>query len=187
MQVVAGVLPMDLEVFLKAAEYWLRKGDFDKIEELVNRRTENKKQMKDRILEMWQERWDQSPNGRRLHRLLPRVSDRLKMKYLNPSKGLVQFLTGHGPYAQYLYDRELKPTNRCSCGVLGTPEHVLFECVDLRGVADEERLLLQGTEVLHAVANEQNCKVLDILATKISCHLLQVYQSGRVQHGPRPV
>lgn len=35
LQVIAGVLPLDLEIVRSAAEYWLRKGDLQKVQEAL--------------------------------------------------------------------------------------------------------------------------------------------------------
>ncbi|KAK9701509.1 hypothetical protein QE152_g30578 [Popillia japonica] len=57
LQVIAGTLPMDLEVLKNASAYWLRKGETDRIEELLQVRPDSKTAIHERVLELWQERW----------------------------------------------------------------------------------------------------------------------------------
>lgn len=106
---------MDVEVLQRAVYYWLRKRDLDKVEELMNITPATRKEITKGMVEMWQERFDKSLKGRRLYQFLPSVSARLRMKFLQPSRGLTQFLTRHGPFAQYLCERQQKPTDLLFC------------------------------------------------------------------------
>lgn len=124
LQVIAGVLPLDLEIVRSAAEYWLRKGDLQKVQEALQHPATNKNQIRKHIHTIWQNRWNESVKGRRLYNLLPDIQERLNMRHFSPSKGLIQFLTDHGPYAQYLHKHGLAQTDLCACGEIGTPEHV---------------------------------------------------------------
>lgn len=84
---VAGChwLPMDLEVIQRSSEYWLRKGNLDKIQELIDIRPADKLQVRQRIMEIWQERWDYSYTERRAHGFMPDISRRLELEHLRPS------------------------------------------------------------------------------------------------------
>ncbi|GJQ74533.1 hypothetical protein Trydic_g21398 [Trypoxylus dichotomus] len=129
-QVVASVLPMDLEVLKVAAEYWWRSCC------LLNLRV-----------------------GRRLYRLLTNVRERLAIEHLQPSRGLIRFLVGHSTYPQYLCDRGLAGTDLCDCEILGTQDHVLLEWPTLRGVADDERNALSGVDLQQALRLNEHFSV----------------------------
>ncbi|KAK9701516.1 Reverse transcriptase (RNA-dependent DNA polymerase) [Popillia japonica] len=95
-------------------------------------------------------------------------------------QGLLQFLTGHGPYQNYLYKYQLSQTDICVCGQLGTPEHILFECMDLQGVADHLRQSLVADHlrqslvdqnIFDALRNKEIYRKLDCLATRV-CNTL---------------
>lgn len=45
------------------------------------------------------------------------------------------------------------------------------------GVADVERQMLRGIDLVDALDNKDGCKALDELASKISTDFLQVYQA----------
>lgn len=100
LQVLTGVLPLDLKIQKSATEYWLRKRDFERIEAVLGHPAHSKIEIKEHILTVWQDRWNQSNKGRRVHALLPDVRQKMRMTHFNPTKGLIQFLSGHEPYAQ---------------------------------------------------------------------------------------
>ncbi|KAG5864212.1 hypothetical protein JTB14_010020 [Gonioctena quinquepunctata] len=63
--------------------------------------------------------WSNSEKARRVYEIFPNLD-------FNPTSGLVHFLTGHGPYPQYLNRFNLKDNSLCECGEEGTPEHVVL-------------------------------------------------------------
>ncbi|KAK9747006.1 Reverse transcriptase (RNA-dependent DNA polymerase) [Popillia japonica] len=180
LQVIAGVLPMDLEVLKRAAEYWLRKGEIGKMDALINMRANSKVQIRNRIHDMWQTRWDDSEKGRRVHHLLPNIEERLQMKYFSPSPGLVHYITGHGPYTEYLYNHGLSETNICNCGETGTPEHVMFHCTALQGVTAQQRLALAEADIRNILHDETSNKILNGLARIIHTTTINGYLQSRI-------
>nr|CAD7589785.1 unnamed protein product [Timema genevievae] len=64
----------------------------------------------------WQKRWEGSETGRRAHQLFPNVVERIDNAHLEPSPGLVQLITGKGPYPESLRKMGLVETDRCECG-----------------------------------------------------------------------
>ncbi|XP_035218912.1 uncharacterized protein LOC118192121 [Stegodyphus dumicola] len=51
------------------------------------------------LISEWQSRWTAATTGRRTFKFLPKVS----VEYLTTSAALTYFLTGHGPFKQYLF------------------------------------------------------------------------------------
>ena len=128
LNVVVGILPLHLEITRRAALYWLRKGREDKILELLPTSVHSKRDIAEVILDRWQQQWNESTKGRRVHNILPNVRQRLELHHLAPSQGLIHFLTGHGPYPTHLARMNLKTDDLCDCGETGTPEHAILRC-----------------------------------------------------------
>ena len=107
--------------------------------------------------------------GRRPHDILPNISERLRMKHLQPGPGLVHYLSGHGPYGSYLKRIKCSPDNNCNvCKVTETPEQVLFECEQTRPLGGEERERLSGSSIREALLDPGLCGDLNALANRIS-------------------
>ncbi|GIY03841.1 RNase H domain-containing protein [Caerostris extrusa] len=77
--------------------------------------------LKDNSLQIWQEEWDTGTTGRRTHHFLPTVSTKM-----STNTSINYFVTGHGPFPAYLHRFNVKETDNCLCGEIGTPDHYLF-------------------------------------------------------------
>lgn len=78
----------------------------------------------DAILE-WQLCWDNTDKGRPLHPFLPKVS--VAENFL--SHKVVQVITGHGNFGEYLHRIRKSPSPSCNCGFsLEDPKHILQFC-----------------------------------------------------------
>jgi hypothetical protein len=120
LQVLAGVMPIDIKAMERNDLYRAR------ITGIGNRRDIRVNSMR-----KWQDRWDASETGRSTHMLLPNVEDRLG-KRLEMTHFNVQFLTGHGNFGAYLKRFGLRESDLCEyCGVVDTPEHVLYDCEEI--------------------------------------------------------
>ncbi|XP_035234203.1 uncharacterized protein LOC118206033 [Stegodyphus dumicola] len=74
--------------------------------------------------QQWQEEWDSISQGRRTHDFVHRVfQDRLIS-----APFLSRFITGHGPFPQYFYQRGISTTDHCVCNEIGTPDHYVTSC-----------------------------------------------------------
>ncbi|GJQ84513.1 hypothetical protein Trydic_g15413 [Trypoxylus dichotomus] len=171
LQVIAGILPMDLEVLRVAVEYCLRRGKTERLEELLSARPTTKQQIREHIYDLWQRRWESSTKGRNVYRFLPDIRERLGMEHMDPSRGLTHFLAGHDPFPFYLHERGLRETNLCDCGAISTADHVLLECPLVRDVADEERQALRGHDLGWILRRRDYFHTMDRLVTKIVNHL----------------
>lgn len=138
--VLAGVLPVDLEVQRRAAMYFNTRDNMDitflsprdrlKIIRLVDKDVVD---VTDELLDEWQERWNTSIKGRQLHRFFPSVRERLEMSWLEVDHCVAQFLTGHGNFKSKLYQFKLVDSPLCPCSTLNaeyeqSAHHILWEC-----------------------------------------------------------
>jgi len=116
LQVVAGQLPLDLEIIWDITKKNLRKRNITEMEAQIQL---------DSILDEWQERWNRFIKGRWTYQMIPYVRERLK-KPMKLDYYVVQFLTGHG---DKLRSFRLVSEARCECGnKTETVDHVHFHC-----------------------------------------------------------
>lgn len=122
------------------------------IQELSNRvrgpNNETKAQITPRMLTNWQTEWDTVTIRRYTHKLLPSITERQTLKHLSDiDHGVIQLLTGHGPYKSYLKRFMRSDTDLCQdCGDLDDASHSIFECEtqeDLR-ILKHEKVLKVG-------------------------------------------
>ncbi|VVC46018.1 Hypothetical protein CINCED_3A022103 [Cinara cedri] len=79
-----------------------------------------------RILDIWQTRWDTNEKERWTHSIISEVRRRLELSLET------QFLTGHGNFNAKLNSFALRGSAACRCGTENeTVEHVLFRCPEL--------------------------------------------------------
>lgn len=160
--VVLGLWPLDLQVRLRAANYWLKRNNGPKVRQIVGREANAKRDIRRMLLEEWQREWDTLEQGRRVHEIFPCVKQRLRLKDLQPGRGLVQYLTGHGPYGVYLHRIHKARTNLCSeCQVEDTPEHALFECAGTNLPDHDTRLRLTGHKIHEILSHKSLWKDLN--------------------------
>ncbi|XP_035205273.1 uncharacterized protein LOC118180265 [Stegodyphus dumicola] len=76
------------------------------------------------LQEHWQRRWENGSVGRRTFSFIPKVS----LELLSTSSSTTWFLTGHGPFPQYLFRFGFRDNDLCTCGQVGDPDHFLFHC-----------------------------------------------------------
>lgn len=167
--VITGICPLDLTVRQRAANYWLKKGQHHKKEKMLRgRRANTKTEVKNVVKEEWQESWNNSEVGRRTHQLIPNIDNRLAQKHFQPEKGLVHFLSGHGPYPSYLHRFNLKEDEMCTCGAIGTPEHVIFQCRETQQELENERQQLDGLTTEEMLSDPHLFNILNRLTGKAS-------------------
>lgn len=119
LQVIAGILPLDLE-----AQYQARKADT--VLDPAGRHA--LKLYRDELVNSWQNRWQSSTRGRWTYRFFPSVVTRLATPiWLNHR--VVQFLSGHGNFRAKLHSFNLTDSDMCECSrEPETVEHILFVC-----------------------------------------------------------
>nr|CAD7424341.1 unnamed protein product [Timema monikensis] len=112
-------------------------------------------------------RWEGSETGRRAYQLFPNVVERIDNAHLKPSPGLVQFITGKGPYPESLRKMGLVETDWCECGEVGTPEHVVLQCARTLEIRPNQQEV-QGRLVGDILRDPAHWRFLDKLAAEAS-------------------
>ncbi|UYV70224.1 hypothetical protein LAZ67_7002238 [Cordylochernes scorpioides] len=85
----------------------------------------------DKILDIWQNNWNQPLNGRDLYKWLKFVDNKriLGDAFLN------YFLTGHGPFPSYFVKFKIKIPSPCLCNQINISHtHLLFDCHSLNHI-----------------------------------------------------
>ncbi|GBL82182.1 hypothetical protein AVEN_252375-1 [Araneus ventricosus] len=84
------------------------------------------RKIKSYILQTWTNYWNSynSSSGIRVRNFIGSVSP----KFLIQNKILIFFLSGHGPFPQYLHRFKKLNSPLCVCGHVGDADHYTFEC-----------------------------------------------------------
>nr|CAD7448792.1 unnamed protein product [Timema bartmani] len=146
--VALGSCPMDLKIRRRGALYWLRKGNMQEVERLMGAGVLSEVDVNQAMEVEWQN-----------------VSERVLMKHLWPSEGLVQYISGKGPYRATLYERGLTDTAMCDCGEVAPPEHVLPDCPETQEIRTLPQRKIQGLMVGNIRRDTEKWKYLDTIAT----------------------
>lgn len=128
--VLAGVLPLDLELLERA------KIEMETVAERLGARTTDQPRAKSdnetkaRSILLWNQRWVISEKGRWTARWFPTVQDRLRRPWAKPDYYTSQFVTGHGNFGAYFHRFNLRDEASCvNCGYDNDDvAHVLFDC-----------------------------------------------------------
>lgn len=133
--VLAGSLPICIQLQVSAAKYHLRRGSNAEIGGVVIQHDpENLRCSYDRVsevaVEMWQARWSSSWDGRSTHDLFfPDVALRIESDWIRPDHYTSQVLTGHGDFNERLHHLSLAKAAACiCCGEQDNNLHFLLEC-----------------------------------------------------------
>jgi hypothetical protein len=127
LQVLAGILPIDLELSCKAAVERTRLAEKDgtAVELCRGRREEAWATAH----HQWQARWSASEKGRWTERWFPCIETRLKRTWIKPDHYVSQLVTGHGDFRASLHRFSLAENEECECGAESdSAEHFIFEC-----------------------------------------------------------
>jgi len=120
-QVVAGVVPIDLMANERSAVYTNRN---------VVSRDEASAQARLKTMRDWQSRWDAHTKGRWTHRLIPNIQEWIGRAHGEMDFYLTQFLTGHGYFRERLagWKKVADPWCRHCVRTVDSVEHTFFEC-----------------------------------------------------------
>ncbi|CAI6373506.1 unnamed protein product [Macrosiphum euphorbiae] len=137
LSVVAGVLPLDLEIEKSALQRRLAEGEIT--QEQLTERVDN-------IFTAWQERYEATDKGEWTKRMIPCVRE----WYFLPmplDHNTTQLLTGHGDFRSKLFGFKLVSSPNCGCGNGSeTVQHVIYRC---------PRMETQRQELKKVMAEEQ--------------------------------
>lgn len=135
MQVLAGKLPLDLEIVRCGLRSKIRRNQFvnwrgyryGDLEEIDVRMEEAK--IDKEVMAEWQIRWETEGRGRDTYRFIRKVDFVRERKWFRPCRELVYLITGYGPIRATLYRRGLEEEKDCAeCAVEETVEHMLYDC-----------------------------------------------------------
>lgn len=149
LQVISGVLPIDILLKERICKYDIRKGKtttHGQVTLISNSMTKNPAYdlIREESLDLWQSKWNDNPTGRLTYEFLPDVRAIFKKKTA-VSGPIVQILTGHGKTREYLKRFNFKDSNLCDCGAgVQDINHILYEC-ELMEIYRQE--LISATQV----------------------------------------
>ncbi|CAB3240749.1 unnamed protein product [Arctia plantaginis] len=137
--VLAGVLPVDLEVQRRAAMYYSRQQNMEcdflgaRDRGKITRLLQQQPDVYNDLIDEWPQRWDESSKGRHLYQFFPSVRERLSRIWLEVDLCVAQFLTGHGNFKSKLYPFKLVESPLCQCSTPNShyeqsAHHILWEC-----------------------------------------------------------
>jgi len=132
LHIISGVLPLDLEIINTVLKQKIKKGlitqEFYVLEY-------------NRLLDIWQKRWDISDKGRWTFNIFPSVRIRLAIP-LTLDYYITQLLSGHGDFNHKLFQFKLVDSPLCDlCNMEDTVEHFIFVCPNY----EEPRALLRSS------------------------------------------
>lgn len=163
MQVIAGKLPLDLEI--------IRKGLAGKVKRKINvtwkQYNFNTELNEDKELKMelelldneikteWQRRWEMESRGRETFKFIKDVQFVDDRKWFKPARELVYIITGYGPIKSSLKKRNLIEDGNCdACGKEETVEHMIYDCnlyrdIRTRNIMDKQNMqdLINNQEI----------------------------------------
>jgi hypothetical protein len=128
LSVLAGVLPLDLEILKRA------KKEAEAVAVRSGAMTADESTKADvleaEFLDRWSNRWVTSEKGRWTFQWFPTVQARLLRRWVVPDHYTSQFMSGHGDFGDYLQRFNLRGDAHCeNCGhAADTVSHVLFDC-----------------------------------------------------------
>nr|CAD7437499.1 unnamed protein product [Timema bartmani] len=162
-------VPLELiPVQKRAAGSWLGKGKLDKVIELTTNGVSTKEDIRETLLGEWQADWEESTTGRRTFQLFPNVQEKMRMKHLQSSQGLVHYITGHGPYLASIFRMNLSETSLCCCGGEVTPKHVTLECIFTERERAELLMPIQANAIYHVLRDVDRWSYLYERADRVS-------------------
>ena len=157
--VLAGVLPVDLEVQRRAAMYYSARETMDanfltqRDRAKISRLFKPQADVWEELLSEWQCRWDNSIKGRHLYQFFPSVRERLARTWLEVDHCVAQFLTGHGNFKSKLFSFKLVASPLCQCSTSDceyeqSAHHILWECILWQ---NERNIMLDSVQVTSGV------------------------------------
>lgn len=164
LNILTGLMPIDLEARLMSAKYrWRKEGVYS-----IERSTRLETILKDE----WNIRWESSNNCRRLFSYLPTVTHREWCEWLIPEHYLTQVMTGHGRCNAYLKRVGVKDDDRCSvCLVEETEDHIVHHCVkyveERRRVEAVLRCMCRRFTIKDCLEDEQAWHVMETFLKEI--------------------
>lgn len=119
LQVITGVLPLDLQIIWEGTRQERRSGKIT---------MEAEEELKEVIIQIWQDRWNNSSKGRWTRKVIPNIKRRMDIP-LHLDHYTTQYLSDHGNFAAKLSELGLRDSPDCRC-LKGRDdaEHSIFAC-----------------------------------------------------------
>ena len=127
LNIILNILPSHLDAIKRGARYWFKHDQPDRVRNLLGTNINNLQELDVAIIELWNKNWKSLIKNKRTHDILPDVKHRMELNW-EPGPGMVQFISGHGPYRERLFKSKSVNSPHCGCGPIGTAEHVILEC-----------------------------------------------------------
>ncbi|KAJ8971166.1 hypothetical protein NQ314_000843 [Rhamnusium bicolor] len=159
LQVITGVIPIDLMVEERRYLYEMGNG-----QELAIR-----KAARERTLNLWQRRWElNEEKGQWTKRLIPNLRPWVTCRHRRIDFYISQFLTGHGSFGVYTQRLGISENAFCVyCGEEDSPEHTVLYChrwapyrIAIYGELGFQ--LTAETLVAHMIEDKRQCNTIDI-------------------------
>ena len=107
---------------------------------------DNVTELKSIAYEEWQRRWDASSNGRDTYIFFKDVKERSNMDWFQPQHNLVQVVSGHGNFKEYLVKQKIAQYEECGCGEgSDNPHHFIFTCLRWEAIRESLKGVLGET------------------------------------------
>uniref|UniRef100_A0A6V7KNJ0 Reverse transcriptase zinc-binding domain-containing protein n=1 Tax=Bracon brevicornis TaxID=1563983 RepID=A0A6V7KNJ0_9HYME len=157
-------------------------------------RKELRRNVKQRSIELWQQKWSASVKGRWTHGLIPKLDSWINCQHGEVHFYLTQMLSNHGCFRAYLprFKHENIPDCPAGCGTPEDAEHVFFYCARF-GQAREELNVRPGggiepeTIVRFMLEKEENCSAVSSFAKDIMTKLREEERSRRKAREPETI
>ena len=130
LQIIAGVMPIDLLIEVRARQYREKRGHTE---------GSNPKVIVREAIHTWKTRWETTLKGRTTYEYYSNPKVRLASRWMNPDHHMTQFISGHGDFNGKLETFQLSEVDTCDCGMVETSQHILEVC----RLYDEERKKLR--------------------------------------------
>jgi len=138
LHIIAGVLPLDLEIQLRAASFCFKRDLPLRIGSISVHPTAGEGYAKfkhsayEAALDQWQQRWDRDTKGRHTYLFFPDVRTRLRAVWFEPDFYTTQLISGHGNFKARLAQFGFATDSACTCGpVVQDVNHILWSCPHL--------------------------------------------------------
>ena len=176
--VIAGTIPMDLAADEACRVHAATEGNS------AEDRREIKSIERNRTMEKWQRRWENTQKGRWTFRLIPVLRTWMERKHGEVNYYLTQFFSGHGGYRGYLFKYGHDDSPNCPlCMEVEDAEHVVFKCPRF----DDSRHTLEN-EIGRVITPENMVNVMAVSEERwqlVSNYITQVHMELSIEEKRR--
>lgn len=183
MQVISGLMPLDLEIIQQGLISSMKKNinvkwknySYEAKEDIINRDEEEEANLiKKEVEEEWQNRWTNDEHGRTTHQFIKEVTFAKQNSWFKPSKECTYILTGYGPINSTLFERGASEVKECPiCGEDETSVHILQDCTGYDEIRDMENIERKDN-MTDYISNEEDFN-------KLSRYIAKAFEARKVR------